>query len=1267
MAVLDTLKSSISLFKQRDAVFHRHVDIGVALELYLVVVDEIATAAVENLDPGLEMICRRMIRQLHDQQKQGLVLHDNDHLLLLEQSAILLESYLAGPNNHMVLHAMVHQLRDTRWYNPLSDVETESMSEDLLRWQEYGEFTVLSDGSDCPPSGNSRREGASPEQEAELSLDGEHKNYVDRAEPLLSRITEEINTIFSLAEQMELLGLQEYCLRVQDNIDKLRVDAVYDETVLDMLECFPESAYDYLAAPDRNNNAAAMIEYLRDARWKVPLRDDEVDGMMFLLLDGNKEPLPTEESSTHAEKPPGTLQENPSHCYVQREESFVDEFQPVDRELIALLMQELTGMQPELAALLDQAIEEERPEEEKRKSLINYTALIARIGLASQAIGMLALHEYLAALHFRITTAATAGFSIVQYERLSLLSGSILAYLAAPDDQSTCAGLIDLLQGEAWLGPPENSYVNSLLRGLSMIQLTDSGSDMEPRQTLAQSEDVDLTLPADLNQDLLDGLLLEIPIHCSEFSAAIQRFSAGTGTQHDMEIAKRAAHTLKGAANTVGVNGIANFTHHIEDILVALSRHGALPNKALSEVLSNAGDCLEAMGEAVMGIGPEPEYAVAVLQSVLDCANRIDREGIHPDDIMDKPSMPRGKREENQTGEIVSHGTSSEVRNEAMIRVPASLIDELLRLMGETIISNGQVRERLRRVIQQNTNIRSQNLVFMQLAHDLEELVDLRSANSKKGAGHDDFDPLEFEQYSELDTVSRRLIEAATDAGELARDGEGELDELKELVEVQARLHTQSQNTVLRTRMLSVGTVTSRLQRSVRQAARLLDKQVTLDIIGVDTMIDSNILNELVDPLMHMLRNAVDHGIEFPEQRAVLGKPAEGHIELTFMREGNQVVVRCRDDGAGLDLVSIRKTAEQRGLVTPEQTLSDDELSRLILAPGFSTKIESSQVSGRGIGMDVVHSRVLQLKGGLSLDAIPGKGLKIDIRLPATLISTYALLVRAQQHLFAISNYGIHDIHYVTMDDVHRSGAESYFRLGDELYPLTDFCTMLNLPNCRRTDERNTGFPLLLVRQDNGALHAVRLQEIVDSRELVVKSLGRYIPKIQGIVGATILGDGSVAAVIDLPEVMRSPRHVVLNCVLDDSLQAEHGSRKSSLLSALVVDDSLSARRATAQFMKDAGFEVRTAIDGLEAVSILEKWKPDILLVDMEMPRMNGLELTAHVRARDRLGELPVIMITSRSTEKHRRQAETAGVNVYLTKPFGDTELLKHVMELTAA
>jgi chemosensory pili system protein ChpA (sensor histidine kinase/response regulator) len=273
--------------------------------------------------------------------------------------------------------------------------------------------------------------------------------------------------------------------------------------------------------------------------------------------------------------------------------------------------------------------------------------------------------------------------------------------------------------------------------------------------------------------------------------------------------------------------------------------------------------------------------------------------------------------------------------------------------------------------------------------------------------------------------------------------------------------------------------------------------------------------------------------------------------------------------------------------------------------------------------------------------------------------------VRHGEKLIAVSSRGVEDIHYVTLDQIEKIGSQPVYRVGNAVHNLVRLETLLALPVDRREADR-LGFPILLTRMDDGSLSAILVQEVIDGREVVLKNFGHYVPKIQGVIGAVILGDGSVAPVVDLVELLRVPaRNSLAEHAMSQMAAAEQHGAMHDAHTALVVDDSLTARRAAAKVMKDAGYTVRTAIDGLEAVTILQNFVPDIMLVDMEMPRMNGLELTAHVRNAERTKNTPVIMITSRSTEKHRQQGKSAGVDVYLTKPFSDEVLLGHVVRLT--
>ncbi len=517
-----------------------------------------------------------------------------------------------------------------------------------------------------------------------------------------------------------------------------------------------------------------------------------------------------------------------------------------------------------------------------------------------------------------------------------------------------------------------------------------------------------------------------------------------------------------------------------------------------------------------------------------------------------------------------------------------------------------------------------------------------------------------MEQYNELHTVSRRLLEAVTDVREMSQGVEDGLLACNGLLTNQRRLQQENESTIMRTRMVPIKTLAPRLQRGVRQACRLTGKEAELVVRGGETLMDNNVLNSMTDPLMHLLRNAVDHGIEQPEERELIGKSRVGAIVLDFAREGNTIVARCRDDGAGLEYAAIRHIALERGLIQETQHLSEEELGRLILQPGFSTRSQATQVSGRGIGMDAVYNQVQALKGSLHITSEANKGCLIELRLPITLMSTHGLLVRTGMDVFAVSDRGVEQLLYPGAGELSQIGNKTTYQIGEEIFEATFLRDLLNQGLDQRSETR-TLYPALLVREESGRNRVVFVQEIIDSLTLVVKNLGRYIPDIKGMIGVTILGDGSVTPVLDLPDLLRRPTRTYTGPVALEAATSAEGNAPV----ALVVDDSLSARRALAEFMKDLGFEVRAAGDGLEAVAILEHKMPDILLVDLEMPRMNGLELTSHVRSRDTMKHLPVIMITSRSTEKHRHSAAQAGVDAYLIKPFAEDELMAYIHQLT--
>ncbi|WP_373974120.1 response regulator [Chitinibacter sp. SCUT-21] len=912
----------------------------------------------------------------------------------------------------------------------------------------------------------------------------------------------------------------------------------------------------------------------------------------------------------------------------------------VNSEMLAILHDELALIAEQMNEILGQ----------NSDSADDLCELLERLEQACAAIGMHPLANYLQAIQSCVRDIAAPNWLADYGIGLVELAPWLSQYCTAPHDEACVDALMGIL---LLLGDTREAELE-VLRSALLAQTisTSAPSDWPERQKIAAPADVSLAVPDDISAELMEGLLQELPIQAGAFAQAMQKVVSGRGTLADLDIAKRAAHTLKGAANTVGIAGVANLTHHLEDILIALSEAAQMPDAPTANLLTEAGDCLESMAEALMGAGPTPSDSLALFQRILDCANHIDTEGIAAQAPIENspqpiPHSPTPPAQPEQTEQI-----------EAMVRIPARLVDEMLNLLGESIVSVAQMRELLAQSVTVNQRMRAQNQTVQHLVGELEQRIEARSLGQTSAASHQDFDSLEFESYNELHSISRRLTEATTDSRELALETEGLYQRLGEAIEAQHRLQVNNQEVVMRTRMVPVSTIEARLQRAARQTARLLDKEVALSLQGETTLVDSHLLNTIIDPLMHVLRNAIDHGIEAPELRAAKGKAEQGQIALSFAREGNSIVVRCKDDGAGLDLPAIRRKAERIGIITPDTTLSHNETARLILRHGFSIRDEASQVSGRGIGMDIVLSTVNALKGNLILHSEQATGLQIEMRFPVSLVASHALLVESQQQRIAISSSGILDLAYFESSEVLVEDEQRYIQIAEHKIPLLELESIFGLP-AAPVSASKSGLPAIVLQLDSGALKAVQVQRVIDSRDIVVKDLGQFVPRIPGVLGATILGDGGVASVVDLRELLDNEL-IALNALQGAAAQES----QLQLPRALVVDDSISARRATTQVMRDAGFEVRPALDGLDAIEQLENWLPDIVLVDMEMPRMNGLELAAYFRSQAHLQHIPIIMITSRSTEKHRRQATLSGVSCYLVKPFNEEVLLNNAFSL---
>jgi chemosensory pili system protein ChpA (sensor histidine kinase/response regulator) len=524
-----------------------------------------------------------------------------------------------------------------------------------------------------------------------------------------------------------------------------------------------------------------------------------------------------------------------------------------------------------------------------------------------------------------------------------------------------------------------------------------------------------------------------------------------------------------------------------------------------------------------------------------------------------------------------------------------------------------------------------------------------------------DFDPLELDRYSLLQQLSRALGESTSDLVSLQGLLLNQAREAETLLLQQSRVTTELQDGLMRTRMVPFARHAQRLRRIVRQTAEEAHKQVEIRFLGAEGEMDRQVLERVLAPLEHMLRNSVVHGIEAPEVRKQRKKPPEGIITITLSREGSEVVMVVMDDGGGLDLPAIRKKAEEMGLTPKNAKLSEREVMALILEPGFSTATQVTQSAGRGVGMDVVANDIKQLGGTLRIDSTSGQGARFTVRLPFTLAITQALLVTMAEQLYAIPLPSIEGIARIPRAELERLMANENpaYLYGGRPYQLQHLSTLLGI-GAPVFPEELTTIPLLLVHSTDANI-ALITEGMQGSREVVVKSVGPQVSSIRGVSGATILGDGSILLILDVTVLTRS-----LSQVADDALEVleREAPKEDTRIFAMVVDDSITVRRVTQRLLERYGMRVMTAKDGIDALALLQENLPDVLLLDIEMPRMDGYELAQHMRNDERFKNIPIIMITSRTGEKHRNRAMEIGVNKYLGKPYQETELLENIQEL---
>lgn len=725
--------------------------------------------------------------------------------------------------------------------------------------------------------------------------------------------------------------------------------------------------------------------------------------------------------------------------------------------------------------------------------------------------------------------------------------------------------------------------------------------------------------------------------------AALVRWQAEPSNRQEVETLLRDLHTLKGGARMVEIAPIGDLAHELEFLYEGLSAGVLQPTAPLFALLQSSHDRLAQMLDATRAGQPCPPA-----DRLIDAIKNFSH-----------PVVPEAPVVAPVTVKVETLAPDA---GADMVKVSAELLDDLVNLAGETSIFRGRIEQQVNdarvALSEMETTIERMRDQLRRLDTETQGRILSRQQVEAERLGYEEFDPLEMDRHSQLQQLSRALFESASDLLDLKETLDRTNQDADNLLQQQGRINTELQEGLMRTRMVPFERMLPRLKRIVRQVSGELGKDVEFVVGNAEGEMDRNVLERMAAPLEHMLRNAVDHGLESAEVRIAAGKPAQGKITLDLSREGGDIIFDIRDDGAGVPLDAVRRKAIKRGMLAPDSDISDRDVLQFILQPGFSTAEKITQISGRGVGMDVVHEEVRQLGGSMVIDSVPGQGVHFRIRLPFTVSVNRALMVQCFEDQYAIPLNTIDGIVRVLPNELeghYRLDPPTYKYAGQH-YELCYLGELLKTSTRPKLLGQSLPLPVLLV-QCNERHIAVQVDSMAGTREIVVKSLGPQFAAVQGLSGATILGDGRVVLILDLLAPIRAmqarvPQRPVLQ-------EAESEPHKPLLV--LVVDDSVTVRKVTSRLLERHGMNVLTAKDGVDAMLLLEEHLPDLMLLDIEMPRMDGFEVATQVRADERLQHLPIIMITSRTGQKHRDRAMAIGVNDYLGKPYQESVLLESI------
>ncbi|MBW3508611.1 Hpt domain-containing protein [Janthinobacterium sp. NKUCC06_STL] len=729
----------------------------------------------------------------------------------------------------------------------------------------------------------------------------------------------------------------------------------------------------------------------------------------------------------------------------------------------------------------------------------------------------------------------------------------------------------------------------------------------------------------ELDLDLLSVFLEEGADLLPRIGEALRSWQQQPHDSGQAQMLLRTLHTVKGSARMAGAMRLGQHAHEIETHIENMLHAGTATPQAFEELLAHYDHAL------------------------------------HLFEQLQQPLLPLPGMEDTPAAEPKA----------ALVRVRADILDRLVNQAGEVSITRSKMENEVG-VLGASLSEFSDNLARLRRQlREVEMQAESQIASRMAVGSERDFDPLEFDRFTRLQELTRMMAESVNDVASFHENLSHSVDAVTDDLVLQARLTRELQRDLMQIRMVPFASIAERLFRVARQSAKEVDKRVNLDIRGGGVEIDRSVLERMAAPFEHLLRNAIVHGVEPRDARLAVGKSETGELLVQVSQQGNEVAIAFSDDGAGLDLERIRAKAHGAGLVATDAPLTDAQAAELIFTPGFSTADSLTELAGRGFGMDIVRSEALALGGRVETQTQAGLGMRFTIHLPLTLAVTQVVLLAASGKTYALPSVLVEQVLHLKGEQLEQVRAAGRIESHGQSLALHHLSAMLGETPAAQATQRYA--PVLLLRNGNDRL-ALQVDDVVGNREVVVKHVGPQLARMPGIAGATVLGTGDIVLILNPVALAQHLEHhpeLLSQYALASSAQhAASSALEAPAVRVMVVDDSLTVRRVMQRLFEREGYQVLLAKDGVDALEQLHALEPAampaLLLVDVEMPRMDGFDLTRNVRSDDKTRAIPVIMITSRSADKHRAHAFELGVNAYFGKPFQEDELLAEVRRLQA-